>query len=274
MDQNIRNKGGKISAVLLLFVGLMLLPLAISILLFASDTTIILIGIVLLVCSIMIIYGAVQQFIKSKKQSKHYSQVLDEIQIQQSKTNQISVSKSNNIPTILAPKIHPLETKILAHWKYSKEEWRKFISWETKERKTNIFFESFAIVLIGIPFLMFFRDADFMVSFLVCLVIASIYGFIKYRLHLKGFNTIFKENEVIITLPAIVINGSYQVMQSDEIWLSKINIKKDNGLNIMEFVYNWNTRKGNTFDEIRIPIPFDKLQEAEEIKNQILNPSL
>ena len=42
-------------------------------------------------------------------------------------------------------------------------------------------------------------------------------------------------------------------------------IQIKNGLKILEIELAWKTRKGATFDELRIPIPFDKLERAEAL---------
>lgn len=37
------------------------------------------------------------------------------------------------------------------------------------------------------------------------------------------------------------------------------------GLQMLEIEIAWHTRKGNTFDETRVPIPTDKLEKAKEL---------
>jgi hypothetical protein len=68
---------------------------------------------------------------------------------------------------------------------------------------------------------------------------------------------------VIITQYAVIINGKHNAFKSQMYWLGSVSIKDEPSPKVLEIVYNWNTRGGISHDEIRIPIPEGKLEEAK-----------
>ena len=49
-------------------------------------------------------------------------------------------------------------------------------------------------------------------------------------------------------------------------WIKNMKIiNGKNGLKLLEIEIAWSARKGDTFDETRVPIPFDKLERAEAL---------
>ena len=45
---------------------------------------------------------------------------------------------------------HELEPKLPARWTYTSEEWKRFLKTERKERKSDVFYEAFAIFVLGV----------------------------------------------------------------------------------------------------------------------------
>ena len=65
------------------------------------------------------------------------------------------------------------------------------------------------------------------------------------------------------------INGKLNPYRSDRFWLKKIQMLAGDP-EVIEFTYSWDTRKGRTFDELRIPVPAGRGEEARALIEKIL----
>ncbi|MEX1382545.1 hypothetical protein, partial [Lutibacter sp.] len=61
----------------------------------------------------------------------------------------------------------------------------------------------------------------------------------------------------------ITINIRRIDLYADKKWIKNMKIiDSKNGLKLLEIEIAWRARKGYTFDEVRVPIPVDKLERA------------
>lgn len=159
---------------------------------------------------------------------------------------------------------------VLAHWYYSVEEWEAFTRTEKKIRGEEVLLEALLITVLGTLLLHFTRGASWVVALAICMVIGTIYALIRYTMRL---NTIRWRNpslpEVIITNSAVIINGNKLDYHSETRWLRRADLAEKEGRNLLAITYEWQTRKGVTFDEIRIPIPKGRLKEGMEIQQRL-----
>lgn len=277
MDQKIRTKSSVISGIIVLILGIIMLPIAIGLSLSKGDSVATLLSIVFLVSCILLIYGGIATIIKSKKELKHSNELQKRVNEKLATTNlnynTISENKIDFNSSIEEESVMKFESEILANWTFNKSEWLQFITWEKKERRLNTFFESFWILLLGAVFIIVFRGASFLIATSISLSIGIIYWIIKIQFTSKPFKNIREENKIVITNVAVIINDSYQPFRNEDCWLGQIKIFEKENLNILEIQYHWNTRKGSTYDEIRVPIPYNKKAEAELVKQKLLNPS-
>ena len=163
------------------------------------------------------------------------------------------------------------DLKLLARWIYSVDEWKRFLKSERKERKSNVFYEAIAIFVLGGLVLNFLRSAPMLFSFLFSGVFAIIYAVIKFYLRMNAVK--WSGNSfpfVNIMDDELVINNKRTAFNKDGKRLRKSVCKEVGGITILEITYEWMTRKGITFDEIRIPVPSGKHSEAMELCNKFL----
>lgn len=277
MDQKIRTKSSVISGIVVLILGIIMLPIAIGLSLSKGDSVATSLGIVFLVSCILLIYGGIATIIKSKKELKHSNELQKRVNEKLATTNlnynTISENKIDFNSSIEEESVIKFESEILANWTFNKSEWLQFITWEKKERRFNTFFESVWILLLGAVFIIVFRNASFLIATSISLSIGITYWIIKIQFTSKPFKNIREENKIVITNAAVIINDSYQPFRNEDYWLGQIKIFEKENLNILEIQYHWNTRKGSTYDEIRVPIPYNKKAEAELVKQKLLNPS-
>ena len=157
---------------------------------------------------------------------------------------------------------------VLAHWYYTVSEWESFIRWEKKKRGSDILLEGSLVVILGTILLVILRDAPLIWALLVSILIAGLYSIIKYALRMNSLK--WKGPgmpEVLITKTSIITNGIKTAFHTDQKWFRRAVINEKADRNILEITYEWQTRKGVTYDEIRLPVPKGKLREAIEIQS-------
>ena len=57
----------------------------------------------------------------------------------------------------------------------------------------------------------------------------------------------------------------------NNLWLGKITVNDAGSFNVLEITYCWNTSKGKTFNEIRVPIPKGSLKEAIFLQEKLMD---
>jgi predicted membrane protein len=153
-------------------------------------------------------------------------------------------------------------------WEFSPQEWNLFVK-EAKilKKEDNRYFGA-AILIAGIPFLMFFRNTGFLIAVIFVLPFAILLPYLRNKI--AKTNSILKETtkEAYVTFYSefLDVNGTRVDLFSDKKWIKNMMITPaKKGLQMLEIEIAWHTRKGNTFDETRVPIPTEKLEKAKEL---------
>lgn len=149
---------------------------------------------------------------------------------------------------------------IIATWNYTKDEWKLMTKEETTRRLKEGIWVSLGIGLLGGWVLMTYRDATFLTGFLVSLSVGIIISLLKVLLSNNLFN-IRKNNSIIITTNALIVNGKFKTLNDIDIHLEYVKSLKIKDDNFIEFSLQWQTRGGMTNDQLRIYVP--KLYENE-----------
>lgn len=209
------------------------------------------IGIALLACGFLISYSSLTILKNLAKEKKIAGQ----------KFNDLINDRNSNQAT----------TSVLSVWCYSVSEWKDFIRWEKRERTRNTLIETFIIVMISTLFISFLRSADWKTALAMSLLVGLIYGSVKYywtmsSIQWDGHNL----PEVIITSDTVLVNGHLNRFYGNNVWLGHTQIKEVRDINILEITYCWKTKRGKTFDEIRVPIPKGKLREAIAVQEKLM----
>ncbi len=161
--------------------------------------------------------------------------------------------------------------EILANWLYSVSEWKAFMKWERKERGSTTLMETILIIVPGTFAIRVLKAGDWGTALAISLFIGVLYGVIKYIITLSSLH--LGENkmpEVIITKEAVIVNGHLNRFRGNNLWLGKVAVNDAGSFNILEITYCWNTRKGQSFDEIRVPIPKGYLKEAIFLEERLM----
>lgn len=241
-------------AILLFMIAFMFFCFGIG-LLFALPDLLGLLGIVVLAFSGVFIYSGVKNLNDAKLMDKDAT-----LQLR---------SASAALPVQQEDNVHPgnktvSDVTILARWQYSKEEWKRFLQWERSRRKTSSTIEAVLIIVLGSLLLRNLRDTSWTLALAISGAMAILYWLGKYFI---SMNSIGKRtfNEVVLTNRSIIINGKVNSFNDGLYWLKKVELLEENNIYVLEFVYAWNTRKGPGSEEIRVPVPHHKLNEAREL---------
>ena len=135
-----------------------------------------------------------------------------------------------------------------------------------KNKREDNFYLAAAIVIGATALLMIARNTTFLMALAFAIPTAILIPWLRYQFlnpHLK--NT---EQETIVKIYSncLIVNNKTIHLFNKNRWLKDMQIidtKSD--LKLLEFTIEWGTRRGNTNDETRIPIPANKLEKAKEM---------
>jgi len=164
---------------------------------------------------------------------------------------------SNSIPTTK----NPLDT-----WTYSPLQWNQYVKMGKKHKlEDNIYF-GIGILILGIPGLMLLREASFLLSFAIVIPLALLLPLLRILFGSAHLKTKQSKATIKIYPNYLDINGRIIYLITKNKWLKNVQIININySLLLLEFDIAWQTNKGVTNDETRIPIPLDKLNKAYEL---------
>lgn len=155
---------------------------------------------------------------------------------------------------------------LLAHFRYSTLFWNTYVTTERKNKKEDNFYFGVAITLVCTLGLMFFRNTTFLVALVFAFPFAILIPWLRQKISYKYLEKNISNPEVKIYDTFLRINQHTIEFKNDQRRLKNIKIiETANHLYLLEFDIQWLTRKGPTNDEYRIPIPPEKLDEAQKI---------
>lgn len=244
----------RITGAVLLLLGIVVFPLAVGLLLTLPSSTG-LWGIMLLVACIFFWKSAYDKF----NQAKFLADRLDRaILAKYAEGSKHEVSQVGNN-----------ERVVLGEWSIDSIQWKKFIEWESKEQKANIFGEAFWVVVLGMPLLIFTRATSWVLALIFSSLFAVLYGVIKFRFVMKGFPKGNNGVSIVVTKHFADLSGHIIFYHDGWKWVERVEIKDYEGLQVLEIAYAWTTRRGPTSHELRLPFSEEHRPAVQEIANQL-----
>jgi hypothetical protein len=242
MDQKVRTTGWFLTAILLIVCAFIFLVIGVSMLTGYPDK-IWWIGVLLVGCSIVVGASSIKNYYSAKNEVR------------------FSEEQMKILPSQILGTDNRME--VLASWFYSASEWKAFMKWERKKRGSGTFVETVLIMVLGAITVRYLKGGDWYTALAISVSIAILYGILKYFISLSSINLHDnKMPEVIITNDAVIVNGQMNRFYGNNLWLVKVIVKETGNFNILEITYCWNTGRGQSFDEIQVPIPKGSLKEA------------
>ncbi|WP_456460580.1 hypothetical protein [Lutibacter sp.] len=155
----------------------------------------------------------------------------------------------------------PLDT-----WKYSPLQWNLYVKVAKKHKLEDNFYFGIGILVLGIPGLMLLRETSFLLASAIVIPLAFLLPLLRIKFGSPHLKTKQSGATVKIYPNYLDINGKIIFLFAKNKWLKNIQIINVNySLQLLEFDIAWQTNKGVTNDETRIPIPLDKLNKAYEL---------
>ena len=158
---------------------------------------------------------------------------------------------------------------ILAHWKYSPEEWRKYTEKEYKEEKElkkGLFYVISGIaVLVGIIFFLVDHKGGIWVL-LTMLGLVAIIAFTAWFTSWYNYQQNKKYlGETYITEDAVYINRQLHTWRGLGASLDSVNLTEGKSQRLLRFIYSAPTRTGMQEYKVNVPVPAGREEEARKI---------
>jgi hypothetical protein len=188
----------------------------------------------------------------------------------------ISFAITSGVYASMAKRLNNVFTglSIIAHWKYTQEEWLEYSKDEFKKQKSEkwgLFILIAAItIIVGGIFILTHRDAwkALSIVFAGLLLILALTVIIttkgKYAKDSKNINP-----EVYISLNGIYLAGEFHVWNFLSSKLEDVNFDENKMLILVNYSYVTRTGLNNTC--VRIPVPLSKFEDAKAIVDKLRN---
>lgn len=100
---------------------------------------------------------------------------------------------------------------------------------------------------------------------LVASVLAAVWAGTKYLLHLRPLKLKDASVHLLITPSTVYINGQPNVFYDDVKQPAKFRLLEEQQPAVLEITYMWPVRRGTTFEELRVPVPAGREEEARRL---------
>jgi len=142
-------------------------------------------------------------------------------------------------------------------WKYKESEKTNFLRNEKRRKIKELTIIGLMIVALGVPLLIFARDASILSAFVVSSILALIYGIVSYSINLKRYSNNESELfQILFFKDSLLINNRLQILKDDKINLENVEIVSSNNSEQLHFIIFWYNSKNNKItDDIFIPVP-------------------
>jgi len=203
-----------------------------------------------LVAGLLMLFGAYQNIKRANIKDKALVSYQNEVRKKLSGIQQNSTANA----TDTSENAETYQPDIVAKWTYTPVEWALMRKLEQKRRFKEGIWVSTLIGLFGGWVLYIYRDVQFGYAFLFSLVVGVIISLIKVAIS-NSLLANRKNNTIILTTNALIINGKFKTIQDDAIHLEYVKqIEKDEH-SFIEFSLQWATSNGVTNDQLQIFIP-------------------
>ena len=270
MDENVRATGTIVTHIVLLALGILLLPLSIGMLL-SFPHWIFWLGILLSFACFLFFYSGITGLRRGRRQVQQLSKVHQQLQSVHTAVSHPGKLQAQPLTLPDEPLQHEQfePGQILATWVVPEPEWTAFYAAERRKRLESLWIESFLIFVLGTCFLLLFRTASWTSALTISAALAVTWWLVKYHLHLKVLQSNRTENLIILTTSSVFINGKLHVYYDAHVTPGSIQLYKNTRPMVLEIRYHWKTRRGTTFEELRIPVPSGKETEAQELVHHL-----
>jgi len=271
MEEKVRATGTVVTHVLLLGIGLLLLPLSVGMLL-SYPHEIFWMGLLLLAACIVFFYSAYTGIKRGRQQIQQLQQVQQQLDKVQSVPFQEATPLTRAEPSFPeTPLQHEAFAphQVLARWEIPDVQWQAFYKTEKQKRFQSLWIEAALILLLGTVLLLIMRGADWPTALIISAALAITWWVLKYLLHLKVLRSSRTVNIILITTSSVRINDQLHVFYDAHVTPAAFTLVTESKPAVLEISYQWLTGRGATHEELRVPVPLGKEEEARQLVQRL-----
>lgn len=159
------------------------------------------------------------------------------------------------------------DATVLARWNYTPDEWGKYTAAELHFRKGEALWVAAGVMLLGMVVLPVRRGATLAVAFAVSAAIGALFGVLRYVVARAAHaaNSAVPTGEVVISPRAVLLNGRYHVLQDDRFHFGGVRLLDEETPPVLEFTVWWRTRSGVADEQVYVPVPRGREEEARAL---------
>lgn len=154
-------------------------------------------------------------------------------------------------------------------WKYSPEEWKRFIKIDFEEEKKakKLLFKLVSVICIIVGILLWIAIEDALIMFITLGIIPllAIPAFLAPRMRYKKLKN--SEGKALISETGVIVGKMFHLWVKMGARLDQVLLVTDEQPPILEFHYSIPTRTGRQEEVARVPVPYGKMEEADRIGN-------
>jgi hypothetical protein len=157
----------------------------------------------------------------------------------------------------------------IAVWKYSPEEWERFtaIDFEEEKKAKNFLFKLVSVICVIVGIILWIVIQDVLIMFIsLCIIpVVAIPAFLAPRMRYKKLKN--SEGKALISEKGVIVGKMFHLWIKLGARLDQVVLVTDEQPPILEFHYSMPTRNGRQEEVARVPVPYGKREEAEQIGN-------
>ncbi len=156
-------------------------------------------------------------------------------------------------------------------WNYNVQEWEQFRKAETKKLWNDNWVVMIILVIVGTFILRWAEAAPLVYAFLISLVFGFVFSGLKVWFAISRLIvSTNKQASATITPKGMKVNQKFFAWQNGQTLLNYIKIVTLADQDCLEFKLTWDGSRGSKHsDEVRIPIPSGKREEANELISRL-----
>jgi membrane protein implicated in regulation of membrane protease activity len=256
IDDRQRSQIGRFTGVMLLVLGLFVTPVGLLGFLSEGFSGIGMVLLILTISGLLIAYGGWQQIRASRT-----------LQQDEQKLHQELNETATPAKVIAGTPAAQTNKEVLAQWETDAHTWKAFVKNERNYRNSDNIYYFIGVVLLGTPFLMLARAVPWTGALVFSAVFGLLIVYLRRSLSLKKLQPRSGQvpGQVVIGKGYVVLNGHTFDLYSESRHTTRVQFLPDQQPAILEFTIAWITRKGRTFDELRVPVPQNQMEKAKEV---------
>lgn len=159
---------------------------------------------------------------------------------------------------------------VLAHWTYEPGEWSAYADREVRDRTAEGCGLFIGVVLLG-TVVVWQESRSWPLSFAIALGLGVVIGGAKWLMARSAHatNVATPRGEVVISPTALLMNGTYQVIQDHHFRFRSAHVQEDVQPKLLVIGIEWPTRSGVVTEDYRIPIPAGREGEAYAVAEEL-----